>query len=97
MEKNVRNLHLVSDYANLLNIERNKLNNLVKKQFGTTSKELIQQRLILEIKNELLFTTKTISEISLDLSFSEPNNLSRFFQRLTGISPLEYREKSKKI
>ncbi|WP_117884164.1 helix-turn-helix domain-containing protein [Aureibaculum luteum] len=97
LEENIRNLHLVSDYTNLLNIERNKLNILVKKQFGVTSKELIQQRLILEIKNELLFTTKTISEISLDLNFSEPNNLSRFFQRLSGISPLEYRMNSKKI
>jgi AraC-like DNA-binding protein len=97
LEKNIRNLHLVSDYANLLNIERNKLNNLVKKQFGATSKEMIQQRLLLEIKNELLFTTKTISEIALDLNFSEPNNLSRFFQRLSGLSPLEFRMNSKKI
>ncbi|WP_422858616.1 helix-turn-helix domain-containing protein [Flagellimonas sp. S174] len=97
LEKNIRTLHLVNDYANLLNIERSILNRLVKKQFGATTKEIIQQRLLIEIKNELVFTTKSITEIASDLNFSEPNNLSRFFQRLSGISPLDYRSNSKMI
>lgn len=88
MEKN-RGFSLTPDYAKLLNIEKYRLKEDLQQQFGATSKEILYLRLLLEVYNELLFTAKPISKKAMDLSFSEPNNLSPFFQRLSGKAPLK--------
>ena len=41
---------------------------------------------------ELSYSNKTISEIADALNFSEANNLTRFFNRLEGITPSMYRK-----
>ncbi len=93
LEQNIRTYQQVNDYAQLLNISRISLNQASKKQFGITATEMIKQRLIFEIKTELLYSTKTINEIAFDLNFSEPNNLIRFFKNRIGVSPKAFREK----
>ena len=42
---------------------------------------LLKQRLLAEIKNGLLFSHKTVSEIAYDFHFSEPSHLMRFFKK----------------
>lgn len=91
LEINIRSMHKVEAYAALMNIDRNKLNRILKSYSGLTAQQMIHHRLLQEIKTELLYTDKTISEIALDLNFSEPNNLSRFFVKLANISPSEFR------
>ena len=41
-------------------------------QYGVSATYLLKQRLLAEIKNELLFTDKSISEIAYAFNFSEP-------------------------
>ncbi len=91
LEQNIKDLHKVEDYCQLLKTSRHKLNNSIKNYTGHTTKDLIHSRLLQEIKMELLYSEKTIQEIANTLSFSEPNNLTRFFMRLEGTSPSEYR------
>ena len=91
LEKNIRQKQQVSDYAQLLGISRISLNTAVKKQFGVTATEMIKERLLFEIKSELLYSTKNISEIAFGLHFSEPNNMIRFFKAKVGVSPSKYR------
>lgn len=91
LEQNFRTLQQVNDYAELLKISRITLNHSVKKQFGVTATEMIKERIVSEIKSELLYSTKTISEIAYNLNFSEPNNLMRLFKNKTGVSPNNYR------
>lgn len=93
LERNIRKFHLVDDYCDILSIQRHKLNRIVKSHFGKTVKETIHFRLLQEIKIELMYTDKTIAEIASDLNFSEANNLTRFFNRLQGVSPTEFRKK----
>jgi len=52
----------------------------------------LHQRLLLEAKRELVYTSMTISQISDQLGFSEPAYFSRFFKRMTGQSPKDFRQ-----
>ncbi|WP_338359051.1 AraC family transcriptional regulator [Yeosuana marina] len=92
LELNIRNSHSVEEYCNLLHVNRHQLNAIVKEHTRHTTKEIINNRLLLEIKTELRYSHKTISEIAHDLNFSEPNNLTRFFIKMEGVNPSKYRE-----
>ncbi|OSY88298.1 hypothetical protein WH52_05885 [Tenacibaculum holothuriorum] len=91
LELNYVHKHKVNDYVSLLNISRITLNQSVKKQFNVTATEMIKDRIISEVKTQLIHSAKTISEIAYDLNFSEPNNLIRLFKSKTGYSPKKYR------
>lgn len=92
LELNICTLHSVEEYCDLLRITRHQMNRMVKEHTGHTTKEVINNRLLQEIKSKLRYTPKTIAEIADDLNFSEPNNLTRFFRNMVGTSPAKYRE-----
>lgn len=91
LERNIRTMHSVKEYCNLLHITRHQMNATVKEHTGHTSKEIINNRLLQEVKMELRYSPKTIAEIAHDLNFSESNNLTRFFRKMEGVSPSTYR------
>lgn len=91
LELNIRNLHSVEEYCNLLHVNRHQLNTMVKKHNRNTTKETINNRLLLEVKTELRYSQNTIAEIADALNFSEPNNLTRFFIKMEGVNPSIYR------
>ncbi|MGB0524196.1 MAG: helix-turn-helix domain-containing protein [Flammeovirgaceae bacterium] len=93
LEQHIKKYQQVSDYAELLKVSKSKLNQTLKSYFGKNCSELIRDRLLVEIKRALLFSSKSISEIAYELNFSEPANFSRYFQRATQYSPLAYRQK----
>lgn len=84
MEQHIREQHRVNVYADLIGITRITLNKAVKEQFGVTAADLLKKRLLTEIKQELMNTNDTVSEIAYRLHFSEPNHLMRFFKQQTG-------------
>ena len=92
LELHIRKFHSVEDYCKILNTSRQQLNKVIKAYFGCTSKEIIHFRLLQEVKMELRYSNKTISEIADALNFSEANNLTRFFNRLEGTTPSMYRQ-----
>lgn len=83
MEDHICRKQRVSDYAVLLGISRISLNKVVKSQFNITAKNLLKQRLLIEIQDSLIHANETISEIAFKLGFSEPNHLMRFFKTQT--------------
>ena len=93
LEAKIRNYQRVEDYAAFLKISRSHLNNISKKTFGQTVSVLIKEKLLTEIKRELLFTNKSIKEISFEMNFSDISNFIRSFKKHTGINPNEYRLK----
>lgn len=92
LEKHFIEKQQVNDYTQILGISRISLNAAVKKQFGLTATEMIKDRIIFEIKSELRYTTKTISEIAYSLDFSEPNNMIRLFKSKTSTTPSQFRK-----
>lgn len=86
MELHIRQHQRIDYYADLLNVSRISINTCVKKQFNVTATELLKQRLLFEIKNDLIHSGKTIAEIAYDLQFSEPGHMMRFFKTQTGVT-----------
>lgn len=90
LELNVAKNLTVNEYAELVGISRICLNKSVKEQFGVTAKEMIQHRMLDDIKNMLLYSGMSVKEISFQLHFSEPNHLMRFFKAQTGQTISEF-------
>lgn len=90
VEIHIRQKQRIDYYADLLNVSRITINSCVKKQFNVTATELLKQRLLFEIKNDLIHSGKTITEIAYDLHFSEPGHLMRFFKTQTGITSSQF-------
>lgn len=86
----------VKEYAQILNVTENHLTQTVKELTGSTSKELIIDKQVLEIKRLLKHSELTISEMCHLLNFKDQSYFSKFFKKVTGISPNAYREKSLK-
>jgi AraC family transcriptional regulator, transcriptional activator of pobA len=93
LETSIRNYQRVEEYARFLKVSRTHLNNVSKKTFGSPVSVIIKERLLTEIKRDLLFTNKSIKEISLEMNFSDISNFIRFFKKHARINPNEYRFK----
>jgi len=90
LETHIRENQRIEYYAGLLNVSRITINSCVKKQFHVTATELLKQRLLFEIKNDLIHSGKTIAEIAYGLHFSEPGHMMRFFKAQTGITSSQF-------
>ncbi|WP_433830353.1 helix-turn-helix domain-containing protein [Flavobacterium anhuiense] len=90
LELYIKDKKRIDDYAFLLGISRITINSAVKKQFNVTATHLLKQRLLFEIKNDLIHSGKNVSEIADDLHFSEPGHLMRFFKIQTGMTTSEF-------
>lgn len=85
--------HRADYYADKLNITQRYLNKIVwQHTCGRTPKQLIDTQLIAEIKENLLDTTLSITQLAYSLNFPDQSYLSRFFRRHTGMSPAQYRQ-----
>lgn len=88
---NITEKHNVNDYAQILGTSRITLNNLCKQYFGKTATTVIREQLIARAKTELLYSGKSVSEIAFLLHFSDKSNFHRFFQKMTGMKPVEFK------
>ncbi len=92
VENHFRNEHSVAFYAEKLCITPGYLNELIKKETGTSAKQFITNRLITEAKRLLLYSEQPVSEISWQLGFSDPSYFTRLFRHETGTSSLAFRK-----
>ena len=81
----------VRTYAEWLGISPNYLNVLARKHLGKSALEMINGRVVLEVKRMLIRTEHDISEIAYRSGFDELSYFSRFFKRHTGMTPLAFR------
>lgn len=90
LEKYITKKTHVADYAEMMNISRISLNKAVMREFGLSAVHLLKQRLLQEVKSDLLFSRLSVKEIAYRLHFSEPNHLMRFFKQMTGQTISEF-------
>lgn len=90
LEIHITDKQRIDDYVKLLGVSRISINAAVKKQFNVTATHLLKQRLLFEIKNQLIHSGKTVAEIAYELHFSEPNHMMRFFKTQTGITTRQF-------
>ncbi len=90
LEKHIRDMQRVQEYADILLVSRITLNNSVMAQFGVSATHLLKQRLLEELKNELLFSDRNVSQLADEFHFSDPSHLMRFFKQQTGKTFTQY-------
>ncbi|MEM7549823.1 MAG: helix-turn-helix transcriptional regulator [Bacteroidota bacterium] len=80
------------DYTSFLNITHKQLNKLCKEFTKKTTKEYINNYIVLEAKRKLAATNLPIKHIAYECGFSEMTNFLKFFKQITGITPKQFRE-----
>lgn len=83
--------HDVDFYAQKLCLSTRHASKLVRDASGQSAKYWIATILTTYIKEQLKYTDKTISQICDDYNFSHYTAFCKFFRRMTGLSPMEYR------
>ncbi|TYL46788.1 helix-turn-helix domain-containing protein [Marinomonas sp. IMCC 4694] len=78
-------------YADALGTSISRLNRMSKTTFNQSVLDLIHDRLLLEAKRRLIYTARSVEEISYDLGFKDPGYFSRFFKRSAGLPPGKFR------
>ncbi len=86
--------HRVAWYAQRIGVTPAHLNAIVQALAGKSALELIHERLLLEARRELIYTPRTIGAISDSLGFADPGYFTRFFKRLAGVSPKDFRRRA---
>ena len=86
--------HQVAWYAQQIGVTPAHLNAIVQALAGKSALELIHERLLLEARRELIYTPRPISTIAESLGFADPGYFTRFFKRLAGISPKDFRRRA---
>ena len=70
------------------------LTRLFKRYMGTTLITYIKEMKINMAKNYLLNTSKSITEIALDLHYDSVSSLNHNFKKATGLTPLQFRKQA---
>lgn len=94
LEQHFLSLHKPNDYAQLLAMSPNNFSKRCMRYFKRTPSQLIQERLVLEAKKQLHLTRQSIKEIAYNLKFQDEFYFSRFFKKLTQVSPQSFRNKT---
>ena len=81
----------VAYFADRANLSAGYFGDLIKKETGTSPKDLISLHLITVAKQRLMSTSDDVGMIAYDLGFEYPAHFSRMFKRMTGQSPSQYR------
>lgn len=85
--------HDIDFYADRLCLSPRYMGTLVKRASGKTAKQWIDDALVTRIKIELLHSDKPINQIADEMGFTGTSFFTKFFRRMTGTPPNEFRKK----
>ncbi|GLU52547.1 hypothetical protein Dfri01_20080 [Dyadobacter frigoris] len=89
---NIKNKHLVSDYAFLLNISPNHLNKTVKAVTSKSPTKWIDEAIIAEAKVLLCQSDLPIGEVAQEVGFEDQSYFTRLFKKYEGVTPSDFRK-----
>ncbi|WP_339658944.1 helix-turn-helix domain-containing protein [Flavobacterium frigidarium] len=92
VETNFKTKKQVADYAEMLNKSPKTLSNLFKKYNEKSPLQIIQDRTILEARRLLRHSDQSIKEIAYEIGYEDIQSFSRFFKKLEGVSPSEFKK-----
>jgi AraC-like DNA-binding protein len=84
---------LPKEYAQMLHVTPNYLNNVTKEVWGKSSGTVIRERIILEAQRLLVNADLTITEIAYQLNFQDNSYFTKFFKKYSGMTPEQFRRK----
>ena len=97
LEENFRRDAGVSFYAEKMNMSERNLNLICKNNFQKSVSEIIETRKLIEAKNLLLHSDKTVSEIGFELGYNEKSYFTRVFHTKMGVTPSHFREMTRSL
>ncbi|MEN0002994.1 MAG: helix-turn-helix domain-containing protein [Bacteroidota bacterium] len=83
----------VGHYAALLDMTHKQLNKLCTCFTGKTAKDYISNYIALEAKRQLATTNVQVKQIAFACGYKEVTNFLKFFKKMTGSTPMEFRQK----
>ena len=96
VEQNYKTLHSVTEYANRLGISPKSLTKHFQKTGIQTPSDFIKNRIILEAKRQLLYSSDSVKQIAFNLGYNDPAYFTRFFTKSTTKSPIHFKTDHKK-
>lgn len=84
--------HQVGFYAAQLHRSPKTLSNLFALYNNKSPLTVIQERIVLEAKRLMIYTDKTSKEIAYQLGFDDTAYFSKFFKKMTSVSPSVFRK-----
>ena len=93
LENRYRQSRDVSFYAELLNISPKYLNIVTQRITNHTIKTIIDQYVVLQIKQSLTTEEKSIKQLAWEYHFSDLSFFCRYFKQHTGMTPQQFRKR----
>ena len=93
LEDRYRQSRDVSFYAELLNISPKYLNIVAQRITSHTTKTIIDQYVVLQIKQSLSTEEMSIKQIAWEYHFSDLSFFCRYFKQHTGMTPQQFRKR----
>lgn len=97
LENNFRRPEGVDFYAEKLFMSARNLNLICQQIMQKSVSELIETRKLIEAKNLLIYTDKTVSEIGFELGYNEKAYFTRVFKKRTGQTPTDFKDAMQKL
>jgi AraC-like DNA-binding protein len=60
---------------------------------GRSAKEIIDSATVARLKYELTYTSKSIQELSDEYNFPSQSYFCRYYKRMTGVTPSDFRKR----
>ncbi len=83
--------HRLAYYAKRLGYSQSTLSRACSAAEGRPAKTVIDRRIVLEAQRILVHSSASVAEIGHQLGFSEPTNFVKFFRRIVGTTPADFR------
>ena len=93
LERHHKKEREIAFYADKMCMTSKHLSQVIKDYTGKTALGIIEEYVISEAKSMLLSTTMSIQQISDELKFPSQSVFGKYFKRVAGISPSEYRNR----
>ena len=81
-------------YANELGVSSGYLNEVCNDISHRTAKEIIDSAVSARLKYELSYSSKSIQELADEYNFPSQSYFSRYYKRMTGMTPSEFRKRN---
>jgi len=79
-----------SFYANKLAVTYKHLNSICKELMNKTAKSIIDDFIVLQAKRKLINSDIKSTQLAYNLGFEDPTNFTKYFKKLTGLTPKSF-------